>query len=223
MQLIQIPFSHNCIKVRRALELKGLPFETLDIAPMDREPVRRASGQSLVPVLVDGTRTICDSTEILLHLEAAYPEPPLLPREARARTECLVLEDWADAAFMALARRLAYWNVLATPGAIESLFFPHARGVSRRIGGARARRAVRSRFGLSARQNRRDEPEARRLARLAVERLGGRDYLVGDSVTIADVTLAAMTGPLRRAAPVVREDPHVQTVLAWGRRILGKE
>jgi glutathione S-transferase len=223
MRLIQIPFSHNCVKVRRALELKGLPFETLDIAPMEREAVRRASGQSLVPVLVDGSRTISDSTEILLHLEAAYPEPALLPSEAAARTECLLLEDWADAAFMALTRRLVYWNLIAIPGAIESLFFPGARGITRRVRGAVARRVLRDRFRLSERQNRQDEPEARRLARLAVERVGDRRYLVGDSVTMADVTLAAMTAPLTRAAPAVRDDPHVRTLIGWAARILGSE
>jgi glutathione S-transferase len=222
VRLIQIPFSHNCIKVRRALELKGLSFETLDINPLDRRPVRQASGQGLVPVLVDGERAIADSTEILLYLESAYPEPPLLPREAEQRAECLLLEDWADSAFMALTRRIAYWHALARPDAIESLFCPEARGVSRRVRGALARRLLRRRFGLSRGRSRRDETEALRLARLAAERLGGRGYLVGDSVTLADVALAAMSLPLRLAAPAVRGDPHVRTLLAWGKRILGE-
>jgi glutathione S-transferase len=221
VQLIQIPFSHNCIKVRRVLELKGLPFETLDISPMDRMPVRRVSGQPRVPVLVDGGRAIADSTAILLYLEETYPEPPLVPRDPRLRVECLVLEDWADAAFMALTRRLAYWNALRVPDAIESRFFPEARGLSRRARGIVARRALRRIFHLSESRNRRDEPEARRLARLAVERLDG-GFLVGDSVTIADVTLAAMARPLRLAAPAVRDDPSVQALLAWSRSILGE-
>ena len=38
MKLIQIPFSHNCVKVRVALGLKEIPYETQDIAPMDRAP-----------------------------------------------------------------------------------------------------------------------------------------------------------------------------------------
>ncbi len=222
VRLIQIPFSHNCVKVRRALELKGLPFETLDISPMDRAPVLRASGQPRVPVLVDGGRAITDSTAILLYLEETCPEPPLVPLDPRLRAECLVLEDWADAAFMALTRRLAYWNALRVPDAIESRFFPEARGLSRRVHGIVARRALRRVFHLSEGQNRRDEPEARRLARLAVARLGGKEFLVGDSVTIADVALAAMVRPLRLAAPGVRDAPSVQALLAWSRSILGE-
>lgn len=219
MRLIQIPFSHNCLKVRRALHLKGLAYETQDIAPLDRTPVRRASGQGLVPVLVDGARVVSDSTAILLYLEATYPERPLLPAEPALRAECLVLEDWADAAFMALTRRLAYWSILASPGALEDRFFPGARGAARWWKGRVARKRVCRRFRLSADQNLRDEADARRLAALAVERLGERDYLVGDALSVADLALAAMSAPLQ-AAPALRDEPTVRALLAWGRGIL---
>lgn len=220
LKLVQIPFSHNCVKVRRALDLKGLAYETVDIAPLNRAPVRLASGQPLVPVLVDGERAISDSTAILLYLEGAYPGRPLLPNDPRLRAECLVLEDWADASFMALTRRLAYWNALSTPDFIEERFFPRARGLSRRVKGQFARRAIRRRFRLSAERNRSDEDEIRRLADLAMKRLGERPYLVGDTLTLADVTLAAMARPLHVAAPVVRAEPSVQALLKWAMGIL---
>jgi glutathione S-transferase len=75
-------------------------------------------------VLVVDDRAIVDSTAILLYLEEQFPEPPLLPRDPAARAECLVLEDWADQAFMALSRRVAYRNVLSRPGKLASMFFP---------------------------------------------------------------------------------------------------
>jgi glutathione S-transferase len=223
MRLIQIPFSHNCIKVRRVLELKGLAFETQDIVPVDRAPVRRASGQSLVPVLIDGERTVSDSTAILLYLENAYPDPPLLPAEAELRADCLLLEDWADSALMALTRRLAYWNLSASRAALAELFFPDASGLRRRWKGRLAARLLRRRLGLSEARNRRDEPEARRLAGLAVGRLSRGDHLVGERLSLADVTLAAMSAPLWSTAPAVRDDPAVQVLLGWGRRILGED
>ena len=85
--LLQIPVSHNCTKVRDALKRKGLAFDTVDIHPMKRAEVRRASGQGLVPVLVDDGEAIPDSTRILLHLEERYPEPPLIPTEIAAAVE----------------------------------------------------------------------------------------------------------------------------------------
>ncbi len=219
MKLIQIPFSHNCVKVRVALSLKGLKYETQDIAPMDRASAVAASGQGLVPVLIEGGRAIAESTAILLYLEERYPDPPLLSREATARAECLVLEDWADQAFMALARRMAYRNVLSRPGKLASMFFPldpaPARWLKERI----ARRVVARRFDLSPKGRARDVAEAKRVAGLALARLGGRRWLLGESPTIADVALATMSAPLA-ADREACEDGAVQALLAWGEALV---
>jgi hypothetical protein len=51
-------------------------------------------------------------------------------------------------------------------------------------------------------------------------RLGGRDHLVGDEITIADVALASMSAPLAIAGSAVTASPAVQELLAWGRRAL---
>ncbi len=223
MKLIQIPFSHNCIKVRKVLDWKGMSYTIEDISPVQRAPVRAASGQGLVPVLVDGDRAVCDSTAIVLYLEQRCPDPPLLPVSPAERAECLVLEDWADAAFMELARRLAYWHTLSTPGALEDLFFPASRGILRRVMGAVARRAVRRRFRLSERRHRRDLDDVRRAARLAVDRLSGRSFLVGEVMTLADITLAAMSAPLGAAGRRVLRENAVRELLKWGRGVLGDE
>ena len=219
MKLIQIPFSHNCVKVRVALGLKGMDCEIQDIAPMDRAAVMAASGQGLVPVLIDGKHCIADSTAILLHLEERQPHPPLLPSDPDERAECLVLEDWADQAFMAMSRRIAYGNILVRPGALASLFFPRDKAPARWVKERIAKRRVVQRFGLSAGRHSKDVHEAKRLARLAMARLGGRPWLVGDRPTIADVALATMSAPLH-ASRDLRDDEVVRALLAWGAPLL---
>lgn len=223
LRLIQIPFSHNCIKVRRALELKGLPYETLDIQPMDRAPVVQSSGQGLVPVLEDGARHIADSTAILRHLEQAYPQPSLLPDDEARRAECWLVEDWADFAFMALTRRLAYWHLINTPGLLEALWFPEARGLKRLLSKRVASRVLKRRFKLSPGQNAKDEAEAPRVAAIALERLGGKPRLFDERVTVADVTLASMSAPLMASAPALREETSVRRLMEWAATILGPE
>lgn len=223
LTLVQIPYSHNCVKVRAALRLKGLAFEVLNVHPMDRSRVRELSGQSLVPVLLDDGRSLTDSTRILLYLEERFPRPALLPADPLPRAECLVLEDWADGAFMELTRRLAYWRLLAAPGALEALWMPKARGPPRWLAGRVARLALRRRFGLSASRNLADEAEARRLAALAVGRLHGRTYLVGERATIADVALAAMVAPLWAAGREIVAEPNVRALLDWSADILGED
>ena len=222
VKLLQIPFSHNSVKVRRVLALKGLDYEREDINPAIRGKLKRVSGQELTPVLVDGSRVVADSTEIVLYLEQAYPTPPLLPPEDPERSECLLLEDWADTAFMELTRRLAYWTMMSSGVSIGDLFFPRHPKPFRQIGGPIGATVIRRRFGLSAKQAEEDEVEARRLAKIAVGRLAGRPFLVGDRISVADVALAAMSTPLQ-LVPGIRDDPSVAELLEWDRRILEDE
>ena len=168
MRLFQIPFSHNCVKVRRALDLKGLDYETVNINPAVRRAVKRASGQELVPVLVDSGHAIAGSTQILLDVEERHPDPPLLPADERDRAECVVLMHWADAAFMDLTRRMAYFRVLSGTGAdLGKLFFPGWPAALQRAGGAASTMVLRRRFGITEEQNRLDLESAagRRVSR----------------------------------------------------------
>jgi glutathione S-transferase len=222
MRLLQIPFSHNSIKVRRVLALKGLDYEREDINPAIRRKLKRLSGQELTPVLVDGAEVIADSTAIALYLEEAYPDPPLLPEDADQRSECLLLEDWADTAFMELTRRVAYWTILSSGASLGDLFFPRYPKPFRQIGGAFGATVIRRRFGLSAKQAEEDEVEARRVAKLAVGRLAGRRFLVGERISLADVALASMSAPLQ-IEPGIRYDPAVAELLEWDRTILEDE
>jgi glutathione S-transferase len=219
-RLLQIPFSHNCIKVRRALDLKGLGYETLDINPAVRRPVVKASRQPLVPVLLDGGRPIAGSTDIVVYLEEAYPQPALLPDDPGDRAECRVLIDWADATFMELTRRLAYSSVLSRPGDLGNLFFPGKPAALRAVAGRIAALILRVRFRISKKSDSRDIPAAKKAAELALQRLGGRGCLVADRLTLADVTLAAMAAPLQYAPAAARNDPGIQELLAWSGTIL---
>lgn len=222
MQLIQVPYSHNCVKVRRALELKGLDYRTLDVPPTDRTAVRNASGQGQVPVLLDEGETIVDSTRILEHLERRSPQPSLLPEDRSLHADCWMLEDWADLGFMALTRRIAYWEICRTPGALGGLFFPRQTGWQLRLREYFAKRIVRKRFGLSAAQDREDQQELARLAAIAVARLNGQPFLFGGRVSVADIALATMSAPAW-ISPIAREQSHVRTLLEWGRPIVGTE
>lgn len=88
------PLSLNCERVAMALAHKGLDVEVVPVDPADRSPVRRVSGQDLVPVIEEDGRTVADSTEILRHLEVGHPDPPLFPRDPARREEMEVFLDW---------------------------------------------------------------------------------------------------------------------------------
>ena len=66
----------------------------MDVDPDDRSPVEAVSGQSLVPVLVDGGEVVCDSPAIIDWLEQRVPEPSLFPADRARRAEVRVFVDW---------------------------------------------------------------------------------------------------------------------------------
>jgi glutathione S-transferase len=99
MRLYRFPHSTNVERVLLALAHKGLEFESVEIDPADRTPVRAISGQDLVPVLVDGDQVIADSIRILHHLEDNHPDPPLFPADPAALAQVELFIDWFNRAW----------------------------------------------------------------------------------------------------------------------------
>jgi glutathione S-transferase len=93
-RIYRVPFSTNVERVALALGHKGLETEWVDVDPSDRREVERVSGQPLVPVLVEDGEVVVDSSEIMRHLEAQAPEPPLWPPDEARCAELDVFLDW---------------------------------------------------------------------------------------------------------------------------------
>jgi len=75
-------FSPFCWRVRMALLHKGLPFQTEPVRFGEKDKIA-FSGQGLVPVLVDGGRTVTDSFAIAAYLEDTHRQAPSLFGGAR--------------------------------------------------------------------------------------------------------------------------------------------
>jgi glutathione S-transferase len=94
VQVYRIPFSTNVERVALAAGHKGLDVEWIDVDPADRSAVEAVSGQSLVPVLVEGGLVLADSPKIIEYLEERHPDRPLYPADPARRAEVEIFVDW---------------------------------------------------------------------------------------------------------------------------------
>ena len=90
-------------RVRIALNLKGLTYETvnidLDAGQQNQSDYKSVNPQMVIPALVeDDGNVLFQSLAIMEYLNEVYPQPPLLPADAkgRARVRALSLITVAD-------------------------------------------------------------------------------------------------------------------------------
>lgn len=171
-------------------------------------------GDGTLPVLdLDGER-IVDSTRIIAALEARQADPALYPADPEARRRALDLEDFFDEHAGHDMRRVGFWETRQNLGyalALMTTDQPRARAAVARAGLRVAfpfvwrYMSARYAFTEAAVKTSRETLVAA-LDRIEVER-AGRDYLVGDAFTVADLTAAALLYPLAWPAEFQYELP----------------
>jgi glutathione S-transferase len=72
-----------------------------------------ASPFKKMPALVDGDYCLSDSTAIIHYLEAKYPEPELIPAEARARGRVIWFDEFADTILFACGAKMFFNRIVA--------------------------------------------------------------------------------------------------------------
>lgn len=157
--------SNNNMKVRIALNYKGIAHDKVEIGMGDeagRARVLEVSGQPLTPVLTHGDRVVFDSSAIVRYLEANFRDTPrLFPAEREAFQAAERMEAWAKT------------DLVEPLGTVFGELMKQMNGGEADVEACRA---------ASARLN--------EMTGEIEERLAKHPYLMGDAMTIADVTAA---------------------------------
>lgn len=134
MQLYSYFRSSAAYRVRIALQLKGLAFDTIPVhllrngGEQHGADYRALNPSELVPTLVDDDLTLGQSVAIMEYLEEAYPTPALLPedRTQRARVRAVVQTIACDIHPLNNLRVLQYLeNTLQQDEATRATWYRH--------------------------------------------------------------------------------------------------
>ena len=187
-------------KVRAVLAEKGLAYEHEQVNPFaPPEGWRAVSPLGRIPAFRDGDRVINDSSVICQYLERRAPSPALYPSDDYDFARALWLEEWADGGLVPLAGPKIF-----RPLVLQPLF---TRKPPDDATEAAARKAW--------------EEDLPALLDYLEGQLGDGEYLVGERLTIADVSVASPFVNLRHAgfAPERKRWPRLRAFLErmWGR------
>ncbi len=182
-------------KVLAVIAEKGLEAANTPVGPGPKTPEFLAmSPFGKIPAFEDGDFKLCDSSAIIHYLEAQYPEHPVLPRDPKALGRTIWFEEFADTiAFSAAAP--VFFNRIVAPL-----------------------------MGMEPNFDAADKAEAEALPPLfaymeSVANPGG--YLVGDSLTLADIAVCSPLVNLDHAGVTIDAAAYPK-LKAWSDEILAR-
>ena len=184
-------------KVAAYMREKGIDFDLQPTGfPNPTSEFCAASPFKKMPALVDGDYCLADSSAIIHYLEAKHPSPELIPAEPKARGKVIWFDEFSD-------------TIMAACGA--KMFF-------NRIVGPRF-------IGVPGDQNVADTAERDELPPILdyVETIApdGDSYLVGDKLTLADLSVASPFVNLRHMRTELDQNRFPKTI-AYVERILSR-
>jgi glutathione S-transferase len=181
-------------KVRVVLAEKGVEYELIAQNPFDKsEAFLKRSPLGRIPALEDEAgRGLADSSVIAEYLEERFPNPRLFPADPYDRARVRWFDEYADGGM--------------GPSMTAKIFFQ--RVISAKLMKAPSdEKTVQS--GLA---------EVPNFFGYLEEELGGRDYLVANAFTLADVSVASQLINLRHAGVEV-DAGRFPALARWFERI----
>lgn len=219
--LYQFRISPFCDKVRRAMRLKGIAWDSVEVPLAPPGKYKAVSPTGKFPAVdFGGGKIVVDSSEIIAHLESLVPTPALIPADPAARADALILEDWADESLYFFDIVMRNWPqnrdlfiddlLHAETGLKRSVIANFIPGTIRKIGTTQ---------GLGRKSQAQVTADLARHYDCLAGRLGQRDWLVGDTISIADLGVRAMVFVLDRTIEGKALSAARPVLAAWSARV----
>lgn len=224
-ELFQFHSSHFNEKARWALDLKGVPHTRRSLLPGPHAfTMKRVTGKTEVPVLREGEQVIAGSAQILEHLEAQFPDPPLYPKDPALRREALEIQETFDAEVGPAIRLALFFDAMDAEFAIKA-FGPDRGPVARtmyRMSFSAVSNVMKRKMSITAENAEKARKRTEQALDFVAERGAGNGHLVGDEFSVADLSCAAL---LMLTVPVDEwggpKSPDTAKVRTWRERWTG--
>jgi glutathione S-transferase len=232
--LYELHWSHYCEKVRLALDHMGLEWRMVGIDAFNKRPLREhplpphLPGHT-VPAIHDDCSDafVMDSTPILRYLAARYTDAPSLFPGDQANSAAIDAQLIEFDTLLGIpARRFGYTQViLECPDLLADLFLAHrnkglfGKPIIRAIAGTCLGMLLSKRFAFHRSESLGlYEALEAYLLRLAA-RLEGREFIVGEQFSAADIAFAAQIRPIT-VVPFFAEHPQLQGLFERHRKTI---
>jgi len=200
LKLYQFPISHYCEKARWALELKELPYRKVNLLPGPHAKKAQAlAATSNLPILEHGGQCIQESSEIISYLDKKFLRRPLTPEDPEEAKLAVAWESFADREIGPAVRLLSYHTLLDHKDIVLPLMTQGGPWYGSFMMSSAYPKVVNSMRSLM-KINDQTAAQAEEKISLALdninETLGGQEFLVGNTFTRADLSVAALLAPL---------------------------
>lgn len=218
--LHQYQVSPFAAKVRRCLHFKNLDFEVKNYGLSGAGKVRKLSPAGKAPVLEHKGTMIADSTDIVRYVENLFPENPVYPAQPQERALAHMFEDWADESLYYYDLTMRSWPnnskwladdlVMEDSGILKQLL----HYLAPKIIGKQARDQGTGRKTHDAVC----ADVARHFEAINIL-VSDKAWLVGESLSIADISVASMLTVLDRATEARNLIATQSALKEWQERV----
>ncbi len=224
--LYQFRHSAFCLKVRMALDSKKINYRTEEITPgIGQIEIFQLSGQKKLPIIKDDNdQIVSDSSAICEFIDKKNNNNKLFPEDPTLLSQAKIIEDWADTTMALTCKNILIKSALENeslrtallpeeiPATVKGLFnvipFDNLSKISD--------------FILSND----NIIDLQKILESLSKSLNNKQFLVGDSLSIADISLAAQlsllkfptsAGPILsgQGSPEFINNPYLENLFSW--------
>lgn len=223
IKVYQFDISPFCDKVRRVLNVKQQPFQTVEISLAEtvKGDIKKYSKAGKLPAIDHDGKKVWDSSTIVKYLEETFPENSLIPTDPKERALVHFFEDWADESLyfyemhmrFVLKQNSARWSKVVTQedGALLQTLAPYLVPLAM----SRTTKAQ----GIGRKSIAEIESDLTEHVSSISDWLGEEEWLVGGRLTMADIAVFAQLYCIQGAVEGQRIIEKYDSVVKWMKRV----